>query len=379
MLIEPAAHKFERTPALRIDGGRTRAAGPSELQELDQLQVRNHPNYPLITIGIPTRNRASLLQDCVVAALAQSYRNIEVLVSDNASTDDTLAVLGSIEDDRLRVLSSTANVGAGGNFAKCIGEARGDYLVLVSDDNFLDPTFLEKCVRLIRMEPGLPIVLAAYDVVVFDEYYENEERLVPGVLSTRFPTGLWDGAEILGEYLNGRFTADSLSVVVRTDILRRYNRYYRYRCAGDKATWMPALLEGHAGLVNERCAMYMAHGSSVSAGISADDRISEFCMAMGELAADARQTISDPATRRQIRALTWRYLAYQTMVTLVLYRREGASLVDVARKLWRWRPMLQRCTVQDFLATLRLRSLARIVLPAAVTRWSIALGLDRLI
>ena len=49
------------------------------------------PSYPLITIGIPTRNRASLVKDCVESALAQSYQNIEVLVSDNASTDDTLA------------------------------------------------------------------------------------------------------------------------------------------------------------------------------------------------------------------------------------------------------------------------------------------------
>ena len=51
---------------------------------------------PLITIGIPTYNRVSLLKGCVESALAQSYPNIEVIVSDNASTDDTLAFLQSI-------------------------------------------------------------------------------------------------------------------------------------------------------------------------------------------------------------------------------------------------------------------------------------------
>ena len=58
---------------------------------------------PLVTIAIPTFNRASWLGDCVRSALSQSYRNIEVLVSDNASTDDTQSVLSEFPDPRLRV------------------------------------------------------------------------------------------------------------------------------------------------------------------------------------------------------------------------------------------------------------------------------------
>ena len=52
------------------------------------------------------------------------------------------------------------------------------------------------------------------------------------------------------------------------------------------------------------------------------------------------------------------------MITLVLYRRAGASLPDIARKLRNWRPMLRQCTWQDVIATLRLRSLGRILMPA---------------
>ena len=147
---------------------------------------------------------------------------------------------------------------------------------------------------MIRAEPGLPIVMAAYDNLVIDEFYNNERRIVPAILSKKLSTGIWDGIEVFGEYCHGRISADSLSVVVRTDILRDNNRYSKdYTCAGDKATWMPALLEGRAGLINERCATYLIHDSSISTTIAADDRLNEFNRAMKELSAIAARRFSD--------------------------------------------------------------------------------------
>lgn len=335
-------------------------------------------SYPLITIGIPTYNRASLVKNCVASALAQSYQNIEVLVSDNASTDDTLATLKSIDNERLRVLTSPANVGAVNNFSKCVREAKGDYLVLMSDDNILDPAFVEKCVRLVKIEPDIPIVLAAYDILVMDEYYKTERRLVPAVLSKKLSTGIWKGTDILEEYLHGRISAQLLSSIIRIDILRRNGGYSKHPCASDEATWIPILLEGRAGLVNERCATYMVHNSSLSAGVLADDRLSDLCKVMEEISAVAEQKIWDRATRLHIQKLAWRFVAYQAMITLLLYRRGGASVINAVQKLWNWRIMLKQCTLMDFITTLRFRTLGRILLPTPVIRWSIALRLDRL-
>lgn len=334
--------------------------------------------YPFITIAIPTRNRASLVKSCVTSALAQTYQNIEVFVSDNASTDDTLATLGAIKNDKLRVMTNPENVGLVGNFNNCIREAKGDYIVLMSDDNTLDPEFLEKCVRLARMEPNIPIVLAAYDILVMDEFAANETRVVPAVLSKKLSTGNWDGTQILEEYLHGRISAQSLSSIIRTDILRRNGGYpsaHPYAC--DEAIWIPVLLEGRAGLVNERCATYIAHGSSVSARLSPDDRVNDLHEVMKEISVIAERKISDGATRHRIQTLTMRYVVFQAMITLVLYRRAGAGLSDVVRKFWDWRKLLKECTWVDLITTVRLRSLARILMPTPVVRLSIALGLDR--
>jgi len=336
-------------------------------------------DYPLITVAIPTYNRSALVKGCVESALAQTYRNIEVMVSDNASPDDTVAVLRSISDKRVRVLTSTENVGAIANHAKCLREAKGDYLVLVSDDNVLDSKFLEKCARLIRQEPGLPIVLAGYDNLVMDEFYKDERRVVPAILSKKLTTGIWDGVDVLREYFHGKISADSLSVVVRTDLLRRYDRYSdEYPVSPDKATWIPAMLEGRVGLINECCATYMVHGSSLSSRMSADDRLKDFCKMMDEVSAIAVQKFPDPAKQREVKALSLRYLAYQAMVTLVLYRREGAGAGAAIRKFWNWRGMLKECSVTDYLATARLRSVGRILLPMPLFRMAMALGFDNL-
>jgi glycosyltransferase involved in cell wall biosynthesis len=348
------------------------------------MYSKNHfstqSNYPLITVGIPTYNRAALVKRCIEGVLAQTYPSIEVLVSDNASTDNTLAVLGAIGDDRLRILTSYENVGAVENFAKCIREARGNYLVLLSDDNFwVTDTFLERCAQMIKAEPGLPIVLAAYDVLDMDDFYTHGQRIVPAVLSKKLSTGIQDGVEIFKEFCRGKLSAGSLSVVVRTDILRNNNRYSKEYChACDDATWMPALLEGRAGLINERCATYLVHGSSMSKTIAADDWIEDYKKLTEELSVTAVRKFPDQSMQHHIKKLALMYLAYQLMITLVIYRRAGASLSEIVQKLWNWRTILKQFTLMDIIAIVRLRSLGRILLPKPVARLSIAVGLDKL-
>src|SRR4051812_35940589 len=83
---------------------------------------------PVVTIAIPTFNRAALLRGCVAAALAQSYQRFEVLVSDNASVDETAKILTEFDDQRLRVVKQERNIGLVPNWNACLAEARGDYI-----------------------------------------------------------------------------------------------------------------------------------------------------------------------------------------------------------------------------------------------------------
>jgi glycosyltransferase involved in cell wall biosynthesis len=81
------------------------------------------------------------------AALAQSYPRLEVLVSDNASTDDTASFLQTFADPRLRYLRHSVNVGANENYNYCLSKARGDYFLLLHDDDVIDEDFAAVCMR----------------------------------------------------------------------------------------------------------------------------------------------------------------------------------------------------------------------------------------
>jgi glycosyltransferase involved in cell wall biosynthesis len=329
--------------------------------------------YPLVTIAIPTRNRASLLKNCVASALAQTYSNIEVLVSDNASTDDTLETLRSFNDPRLRILTNSENIGLTGNFNKCVYGAAGDYLNIISDDNLLQPKFLEMCVALVKEEPGLPIVVGAYDVVV-----SAENRIVPIVVSKRLQTGIWDGIEILKEHLRGKLAYEPLSSIIRTDIFRKFGGFpVEYECTGDELVIGRILLEGgRAGLVNEACASFLMHTENFSFGHDGDYRFKDMCGVMIELSKAAGRVISNETTRREIQRLTKRYLAYKALQELAVCRQQGSSLYEVARQFWNWRGILGQCTLGDFLTSLRLRSVGRILLPTPVVRLGRMIGIS---
>ncbi|RUS46465.1 glycosyltransferase [Cohnella sp. AR92] len=124
-------------------GDWVRIRDEEQLREL----LRARRERPLLTIGIPTYNRASDLQKCLETLLPQIGENglIEVCVSDNASTDETPRVLaGFVEQHpRLRVRRNAANLGAERNFLELIPFARGKFLKLHGDDDFFLPTTVQ--------------------------------------------------------------------------------------------------------------------------------------------------------------------------------------------------------------------------------------------
>lgn len=104
--------------------------------------------YPLVTIGIPTYNRAdTFLKQSLHSALNQKYENIEIIVSDNCSSDNTETVIRIISDERLRYYRHKENIGLNNNFNYCLQQAKGEYFLLLHDDDLIDEDFVEICMR----------------------------------------------------------------------------------------------------------------------------------------------------------------------------------------------------------------------------------------
>ncbi len=93
-----------------------------------------------ISVLIPTRNRRSFLAATVRTALAQDHADLEVIVSDNASSDGTWDELGTIRDARLRIIRQDADIGMVANWNACLEHATGEVVILLSDDDELTPS-----------------------------------------------------------------------------------------------------------------------------------------------------------------------------------------------------------------------------------------------
>jgi glycosyltransferase involved in cell wall biosynthesis len=115
------------------------------------------PADSLVTIAIPTYNRCGTVARAVASALAQTHREIEVVVLDNASTDGTEELVGSLEerDGRLRYVRRSENIGLVPNLDSAFREGAGDYVMLLADDDWIEEGYVEGCLRALRERPEL--------------------------------------------------------------------------------------------------------------------------------------------------------------------------------------------------------------------------------
>jgi glycosyltransferase involved in cell wall biosynthesis len=119
----------------------------------------------LVSVGLPVRNAGSRVADVARSVLAQTYENLELVISDNASTDDTEEVCRDLarSDGRIVYHRQPENVGLLNNFRYVIGAARGEYFRWIGDDDRLEPDFVIRCLEEFRADPRLILVTTGID------------------------------------------------------------------------------------------------------------------------------------------------------------------------------------------------------------------------
>jgi len=92
-------------------------------------------NQPLVSICIPTYNAKKTVVQTVQSILNQTYKNLEIIIVDNASTDNTLDLLQKFKDPRIKIYKNIKNIGAEKNFSRCIELAKGKYIAIFHADD----------------------------------------------------------------------------------------------------------------------------------------------------------------------------------------------------------------------------------------------------
>ncbi len=146
---------------------------------------------PLVTIIIPTYNREKYISKSIESAISQTYCNIEIIVADDASTDNTAEIAAQFLDEpRLRYFRHPKNVGMAMNWRVCLFEhAKGDWFLILGDDDYLiDPQFIENAIKLADDNLEMKMVCAP-GFVLYDRYQRFAVQTLP------YPS-IADGKEI---------------------------------------------------------------------------------------------------------------------------------------------------------------------------------------
>ena len=129
-------------------GGRSRGA-PATPPASDRA------DGPLVTIGMPVFNASRYLDECLSALVEQTYPHIRIVISDNASTDDTLAICNkyAARDPRITIVRGDRNRGADWNHRRVLQLATGKYFHWQASDDTIAPNFIAACVAALEANP----------------------------------------------------------------------------------------------------------------------------------------------------------------------------------------------------------------------------------
>ena len=136
-----------------------------------------------ISIVTTVYNIEKYIKQCLDSLLNSSYRNIEVILVNDCSTDNSMEIVNEYEDDRLVVINHDVNMGAGWARKHGIEAATGEYVITIDGDDWISPTFIEDLAQN-AMETNADIVSGGITIVHSEEYQEIK-RFTP-MISTGF-------------------------------------------------------------------------------------------------------------------------------------------------------------------------------------------------
>ena len=217
---------------------------------------------PKVTIGLPTWNRCDYLRSALESALRQSYANLEIVVSDNASDDATAEYLRSIVDARLVTLCQPINIGGIPNLNACLERATGELFLLLSDDDLLEPDAIARLAA--PFYEASPNTRPA-DVGLTWSTCRIIDASGEGKWSTRAGPAVERPLGLLTALFGGLRGPRLSSVMIRTADARRAGGYNleRYSAMCDTANWGTACLPyASVVCVPDPLVSYRVHGSS---------------------------------------------------------------------------------------------------------------------
>jgi len=211
-------------------------------------------NQPLVSICIPTYNAGKTVVSTLQSILNQTYHNLEILVVDNASSDNTMSLLRQVNDPRLVIHRHKRNIGVAANFSKCIQLATGEYIAIFHADDLYLPNMVEKQVRVFQDNPSVGAVFTMASLINDRDDIIGASKLPAELRGKR----VFHYPEILSSILgNGNFLMCP-SWMVRGKLYKELAPFdgERFGTSTDLDMWLRILEKGPIAVLDEKLMSY---------------------------------------------------------------------------------------------------------------------------
>jgi len=214
--------------------------------------------YPKVSIIISTYNRSKFLPHAIESALAQDYLNLEIIVSDDASTDDTQEVIKKyLNEPNFKYFRNGKNLGVSYNLRRALHNySKGDWVLFLSDDDYLsDLSYISKAVELIKSDSNIVLVFANFKIYhVYYNIFEDTNIILPNVI---------DGKWAFYNFWTKKFLGvGSLTALVNRKKAIEVDAFGRNIIGSDTELWLKLFLLGKVGFIRDLVAVYRLHGNN---------------------------------------------------------------------------------------------------------------------
>lgn len=178
----------------------------SQNNESDRMSSTEvEENQPVVSIGIPVYNESRYIQQSLLSIIEQEYNNIELIVSDNCSTDNTYEICRKtlMDHDNVSLNRFDSNMGATYNFSFVLNQAKGKYFMWASGHDLWAPDYISRNVALLEQETKAVIAFGSSEWIdangnPFDRYYGYTDTRGMSALSRLFTVYYGNMHPILG-------------------------------------------------------------------------------------------------------------------------------------------------------------------------------------
>lgn len=212
---------------------------------------------PKVSVCIPAYNYGKYLKRCLESVLAQTYEDFEIVLVDNASTDETSDIARTFDDPRVRYICNTSTVSAVENHNKAFSLAVGEYIALLAaDDEFL-PNRLLRCAEALDENPDVGLVYSA--LIVVDTQGNTIETVRPYAQNRVIP-GKQEFASLIQENHIACPTT-----MFRAELCRQLGSFRQVRYTPDWDLWLRFAVRSDVAYIAEPLARYRVHSESETA------------------------------------------------------------------------------------------------------------------